>query len=344
MKAARIHQHGGPEALVCEEIPEPKIKPHQVLVRVRACALNHLDLFVRAGIPGMKFPLPHILGSDIAGEVVAVGDLCERVKPGWRVVLSPGQSCRQCEQCLLGNDNFCRRFTMFGYAVDGGNVELLAAPEYSAIQIPDDLPFETAAAAPLVFLTAWHMLVGRAALKPGETVLVLAAGSGVGIAAVQIAKMLGATVIATASTDAKLARARELGADEAINYVTADFAAETRRITGKRGVDVVIEHTGQATWEKSVAALARGGRLVTCGATSGFDGKTDLRALFGKSIALYGSYMGRLAEFDEVLRHIRARRLKPVIDRVLPLAQARAAHEAMENREQFGKIVLAIGD
>jgi NADPH:quinone reductase-like Zn-dependent oxidoreductase len=191
-----------------------------------------------------------------------------------------------------------------------------------------------------VFLTAWHMLVGRASLKPGETVLVLAAGSGVGIAAIQIAKMLGATVIATASTDAKLERARALGADHGINYVSEDFAKETRRLTGKRGVDVVVEHTGQDTWEKSIAALARGGRLVTCGATSGFDGRTDLRALFGKHIAIYGSYMGRLAEFGVVLSHIDAGRLKPVVDRVLPLADARAAHEAIERREQFGKIVL----
>ena len=198
MKAARIHQHGGPDVLVYEDVPEPKIKANQILVRVRACALNHLDLFVRGGIPGMKFPMPHILGSDIAGEVVEVGELCERVKPGWRVLLSPGQSCRQCEQCLLGNDNFCRRFTMFGYAIDGGNVELLAAPEYSAIQIPDDMSFEDAAATPLVFLTAWHMLMARAKLQPGEDILVLSASSGVGSAAIQIAKLFQCRVIATA--------------------------------------------------------------------------------------------------------------------------------------------------
>src|ERR1035438_8452316 len=177
MKAARIHQHGGPDVLLCEDVPEPKIKANQILVRVRA------------GIPGMKFPMPHILGSDISGEVVEAGELCERVKPGWRVLLSPGQSCRQCEQCLLGNDNFCRRFTMLGYAIDGGNAELLAAPEYSAIRLPDDMSFESAAATPLVFLTAWHMLMTRAKLQPGEDVLVLSASSGVGSAAIQIAKL-----------------------------------------------------------------------------------------------------------------------------------------------------------
>ena len=259
MKAARIHQHGGPEVLVYEDVPEPKIKANQILVRVRACALNHLDLFVRAGIPGMKFPMPHILGSDIAGEVVEVGELCERVKPGWRVLLSPGQSCRQCEQCLLGNDNFCRRFTMFGYAIDGGNAELLAAPEYSAIQIPDDMSFEDAAATPLVFLTAWHMLMARAKLQPGEDVLVLAASSGVGSAAIQIAKLFQCRVIATAGGEAKLAKARELGADHVIDHYQQDISAEVKKITGKRGVDVVVEHVGVATWPKSLESLAPGG-------------------------------------------------------------------------------------
>jgi NADPH:quinone reductase-like Zn-dependent oxidoreductase len=193
---------------------------------------------------------------------------------------------------------------------------------------------------PLVFLTAWHMLSGVARVRPGETVLVLAAGSGVGVAAVQIAKLLGATVIATASTDAKLERAKALGADHVVHYDRDDFAAEARRLTGKRGVDVVFEHTGQATWEKSIASLARGGRLVTCGATSGHEGRTDLRVLFAKQLSIHGSYMGRLAEFDEVRSHIAAGRLRPVVDRVLPLGDARAAHEAMERREQFGKIVL----
>src|SRR5580693_7108231 len=275
MKVARIHQHGGPEVLVYEDAPEPQIKADEILLRVRACALNHLDLFVRGGIPGMKFDMPHVLGSDIAGEVVRVGELCERVKPGWRVLLSPGLSCRQCSQCVAGQDNLCRRYTMFGYRVDGGNAEYLAAPEYSAIQIPDEMSFEQAAAVPLVFLTAWHMLMARANLQPGEDVLVLAASSGVGMAAVQIAKMFQCRVIATAGGEAKLAKAKALGADHVIDHYQQDILAEVKKFTAKRGVDVVFEHVGEATWPKSVASLATGGRLVTCGATTGGDAKID---------------------------------------------------------------------
>jgi NADPH:quinone reductase-like Zn-dependent oxidoreductase len=340
MKAARIHQHGSPEVLVYEEAPEPKIKANQILVRVRACALNHLDLWIRAGIPGMKFPMPHILGSDIAGEVVEVGELCERVKPGWRVLLSPGLSCRQCDQCAAGRDSYCRRYTMFGSGVDGGNAELLAAPEWTAIQIPDHLSFEQAAAVPLVFLTAWHMLVGRAGLKMGEDVLVLAASSGVGSAAVQIAKMFHCRVIATAGGDAKLAKAKELGADHVIDHYRQDISAEVRKITGKRGVDVVFEHVGAATWNKSLESLATAGRLVTCGNTTGWDVKLDLRFLFSKQWSLLGSFMGTLGELHEVLKFVFREELKPVIDKVYPLSEIRAAHEWLENKEQFGKVVV----
>jgi len=331
MKVARIHQHGGPEVLVYEDAPEPRIKANEILLRVGACALNHLDLFVRGGIPGMKFDMPHVLGSDIAGEVVRVGELCERVKPGWRVLLSPGLSCRQCAQCVSGQDNLCRRYTMFGYRVDGGNAEYIAAPEYSAIQIPDDLSFEQAAAVPLVFLTAWHMLMARADLQPGEDVLVLAASSGVGSAAIQIAKMFQCRVIATA---------RALGADHAINHYLQDISAEVRKITAKRGVDVVIEHVGAATWQKSVESLAPAGRLVTCGATTGYDAKVDLRFLFSRQLSLLGSFMGTMGELRRVLQFVFRGQLKPVIDRVYPLAEIRAAHERLENKEQFGKVVV----
>jgi NADPH:quinone reductase-like Zn-dependent oxidoreductase len=340
MKVARIHQHGGAEVLVFEDAPEPAIKANQVLVRVRACALNHLDLFVRAGIPGMKFSMPHVLGSDIAGEIVAVGDLCERVKPGWRVLLSPGMSCRQCEYCLAGNDNLCRRFTMFGYGVDGGDVELLAAPEYSAIQIPDSLSFEEAAAAPLVFLTAWHMLMTRAKLQPGEDVLVLAASSGVGTCAIQLAKMFQCRVIATAGGEAKLAKALALGADHVIDHYQQDISAEVRKLTGKRGVDVVVEHVGTATWSKSIESLAPAGRLVTCGATTGFDARVDLRYLFSKQYSLLGSFMGTMGELHQVLKFVFRGQLKPVVDTVYPLAEIREAHERLERKEQFGKIVV----
>ncbi len=340
MKAARIHQHGPPEVLIYEDVPDPKIKANQILVRVRACALNHLDLFVRAGIPGMKFAMPHILGCDIAGEVVETGELCERVKPGWRVLLSPGLSCRQCDQCVAGRDNFCRRYTIFGYGVDGGNAELLAAPEWTAIQIPDDLSFEEAAATPLVFLTAWHMLVGRAHLQLGEDVLVLAASSGVGSAAIQLAKLHHCRVIATAGGEAKLTKAKELGADHVIDHYTQDIAAEVKKLTGKRGVDVVFEHVGAATWPKSLESLAPAGRLVTCGNTTGWDVKLDLRFLFSKQWSLLGSFMGTLGELHQVLKFVFKKELKPVIDKVYPLSEIRAAHERLENKEQFGKVVV----
>jgi NADPH:quinone reductase-like Zn-dependent oxidoreductase len=340
MKVVRIHQHGGPEVLRYEDVPDPVIRANQVLVRVRACAMNHLDLFVRAGIPGMKFAMPHVLGSDIAGEVVAAGDLCERVKSGWRVLLAPGLSCRQCEQCVSGNDNLCRRYTIFGYAVDGGNAELLAAPEYTVIPIPDHLGFQEAAAAPLVFLTAWHMLIGRARLHPGDDVLVLAASSGVGSAAIQIARMFQCRVIATAGGEEKVARARELGAEHVIDHYSQDIAAEVKRITGRRGVDVVVEHVGSATWPKSLESLAPAGRLVTCGATSGYSAPLDLRYLFSKQWSLLGSFMGGLGELHQVLKFVFRGLLRPVIDRVYPLEEIRAAHERLENKEQFGKVVL----
>jgi NADPH:quinone reductase-like Zn-dependent oxidoreductase len=342
MKVARIHRHGGPEALVYEDAPEPRIKANQVLVRVRACALNHLDLFVRAGIPGMKFDMPHVLGSDIAGEIVEVGELCERVKPGWRVLLSPGMSCRQCEHCLAGNDNLCRRFTMFGYGVDGGNVELLAAPEYSAIRIPDSMTFEEAAAAPLVFLTAWHMLMARAKLQPGEDVLVLAASSGVGTCAIQIAKMFQCRVIATAGGEEKLAKALALGADHVIDHYRQDISAEVKKLTGKRGVDVVVEHVGEATWTKSVESLAPAGRLVTCGATTGFDARIDLRYLFTKQYSLLGSFMGTMGELHQVLKFVFRGQLRSVVDGVYPLSEIRQAHERLERKEQFGKVVVTV--
>jgi NADPH:quinone reductase-like Zn-dependent oxidoreductase len=249
-------------------------------------------------------------------------------------------SCRQCEYCLAGNDNLCRRFTMFGYGVDGGNVELLAAPEYSAIQIPDSMSFEDAAAAPLVFVTAWHMLMARAKLQPGEEVLVLAASSGVGTCAIQIAKMFQCRVIATAGGEEKLAKARALGADHVIDHYRQDISAEVKKLTGKRGVDVVVEHVGAATWTKSMESLAPAGRLVTCGATTGFDAHVDLRYLFSKQYSLLGSFMGTMGELHQVWKFVFRGQLKPVIDRVYPLSAIREAHERLERKEQFGKVVV----
>lgn len=340
MKAVRIHEHGGPEVLRYEDVPEPKINDTEVLVRVRACAMNHLDLWVRKGYPGRKLPLPRILGSDMAGEVAQVGKLVTKVKPGDRILVAPGYSCGVCQQCLEGRDNFCRQYSAFGVVRDGGYAELAAIPEANAIPAPSDLSFDEAAAAPLVFLTAWHMLVTRAGLHAGEDVLVLGAGSGVGSAAIQIAKLVGARVITTAGSEEKLAKARELGADEVIDHSRQDIYEEVKRLTSKRGVDVVLEHVGEATWEKSVMSLATGGRLVTCGATTGPNAHIDLRYFFGRQLTLMGSFMGGKGELLEVLKFVFQRRLKPVIDRTFPLAEARAAHERMEKREVFGKIIL----
>jgi NADPH:quinone reductase-like Zn-dependent oxidoreductase len=340
MKAIVIPSHGGPEVLRYADVAEPTISPTEVLVRVYACALNHLDLWVRQGLPGITFSLPLIPGSDISGEIVQVGDLVTRVRVGDRVLLSPGVSCGQCEACSAGNDNMCRRYTLLGYGYDGGYAEYVKAPEVNAIPIPGDLSFEEAAAVPLVFLTAWHMLIARARLRAGEDVLVLGAGSGVGSAAIQIAKLTGARVMATAGSPEKLAKALQLGADEVVDHTKQKIAVEVKRWTSRRGVDVVFEHVGEATWEQSIASLAIGGRLVTCGATTGAQTKIDLRVLFAKQLSLLGSYMGSRAELYAVLKLIGERKLRPVIDRVLPLSEAAAAHAALERREQFGKIVL----
>ncbi|MCL6566420.1 MAG: zinc-binding dehydrogenase [Acidobacteriia bacterium] len=340
MKAIVFHEHGDPSVLRYTEVAEPKIGPAEVLVRVRACALNHLDLWVRRGLPGISIPLPHIPGSDISGEVARVGESVTRVKVGQRVLLAPGISCGQCPQCLAGEDNLCRRYTLFGYMVDGGCAEYVKSPEVNVIPIPGDLSFEEAAAVPLVFLTAWHMLITRAKLRPGEDLLVLGAGSGVGSAAVQIGKLIGARVLATAGSDAKLAKARELGADEVINHSRQKIADEVKRLTDRRGVDVVFEHVGTATWDASLMSLAPSGRLVTCGATTGYQAHVDIRYLFSRNLSILGSYMGSKAELYDVLHLVAQRKLRAVIDRTMPLEECALAHELMERREQFGKIVL----
>lgn len=342
MKAIVYSEHGGPEVLRYTDAPEPQIGADEVLVRVRACALNHLDLWLRQGLPGVTIPFPHIPGSDISGEVARVGEKISHVRAGDRVLLSPGISCGQCEQCLAGRDNFCREYTLFGYKVDGGCAEYVKSPAVNVIPIPAKLSFEEAAAVPLVFLTAWHMLIARAQIRPGETVLVLGAGSGVGSAAIQIAKVTGARVIATAGSEPKLQKARELGADDVILHSKKDIAQEAKRLTNRRGVDVVFEHVGQATWEQSIYSLAVGGRVVTCGATTGFAGKIDLRYLFTRHLTILGSFMGSKAELYAVLDLFGRGLLKPVIDKVLPLERCAEAHSRLENREQFGKIVLQV--
>jgi len=338
MKAIRFHEFGGPEVLKYEDVPEPQLRKDQVLIRVKACALNHLDLWVRKGLPGVK--LPHINGSDISGMTEAVGEYITDLKAGQRVLLAPMVWCGNCAACADGKQNMCRQFTVLGNGVDGGNCELIAVPRANVISIPDSLTYDEAASVPLVFLTAWHMLVGRANLRAGEIVLVLGGGSGVGSAAIQIGKLLGARVIATAGDERKLDQSKELGADYLIDHYKQKITEEVKKITAKAGVDVVLEHVGKATWNESVASLKPGGRLVTCGATTGPEAQFDLRVLFAKQLSFLGSYMGTLGELHEVLKHIFSGKLKPVVDKTFPLHEAKAAHERLERGEQFGKIVL----
>jgi len=340
MKAVRIHEFGGPEVLRYEDIAEPRPRKDQILVRVKACALNHLDIWVRQGLPGVN--LPHILGSDIAGEIAEVGEYITGFKPGQRVLLAPMHFCNHCAKCTAGLQNQCREFSVLGNAVDGGNCELIAVPVVNVIPIPDTLDFIQAASVPLVFVTAWHMLVGRAGIRPGQTVLVLGAGSGVGIAAIQIARLFHARVITTAGDEEKLEKARALGADFTIDHYKQKISQEVRRITGKEGVDIVVEHVGTATWEESMKSLKPGGTIVTCGATTGYDAKFDLRFLFSRQLSFLGSYMGTMAELYDVLRQVFDGRLKPVVDRTFPLQDIREAHQYLEHSRMFGKIVLEI--
>jgi len=334
-----FREYGGPEVMRSETLADPSPGPGEVLVRVRACALNHLDVWTRKGQAGRPVPFPHVLGNDVAGEIAEANGVPE-FTPGQRVMLSPGISCGRCRACLGGQDSFCRQYRVLGYQVHGGYAELVRCPAANVIPIPEAIGFEEAAAFPLVFLTAWHMLVARASLCMGEDVLVWGAGSGVGMAAVQIAKALGARVIATAGSEEKLAKARDLGADHVVNHTSGDVVAEVRRVTSKRGVDIVIEHPGAATWERSILCLAQGGRLVTCGATTGPEGKTELRHLFAKQLALLGSYMGSKADLLDVARLFFDGKVRPVVHAVLALGEARRAHEMMEASEHFGKLVL----
>jgi NADPH:quinone reductase-like Zn-dependent oxidoreductase len=340
MKAVRFHAHGGPEVLRFEDAPDPVAGPGEAVIRVRACAMNHLDLWQRRGMERVRIPFPHISGAEVAGEVITSPN--GEFAPGRRVMLQPGLSCGRCAACLDGRDNECAQYDVLGYRSAGGYAELVKVPVQNLIAIPDSIGFVEAAAFPLTFLTAWHMLVTRAGLQAGEDVLVLGAGSGVGQAAIQIARLHGARVIATAGTDAKLVKARRLGAHEVINHTTQDVPAMVRELTAGRGADVVVEHVGTATWEGSIKSLARGGRLVTCGATTGHDARIDLRVLFVRQISLLGSYMGRKAELLRAADFFFAGQLRPVVDRTYPLAEAADAHRLLEARGQFGKLVLEV--
>jgi len=342
VKALAFNEFGGPDKLKLQDVSDPKIKPTEVLVRVRACALNHLDLWQRRGLDRVKIPLPHISGADVSGEIVEAGAGVTDLEAGARVMLQPGLSCGRCARCLAGEDNFCAQYDVLGYQSAGGYAELVAVPAANVIRLPDAIDFVSAAAFPLSFLTAWHMLVTRAAVSERDTVLVLAAGSGVGQAAVQIAKVVGARVIATAGRADKLDHAIALGADAAVDHYAQDVVAAVRAFTGGRGADVVVEHVGKATWDRSVRCLARGGRLVTCGATTGHDAALDLRHLFARQLTLIGTYMGGKPELLRAAALFFRGRLRAVVDGTFPLSEAAQAQRRLEAGEPFGKIVLTI--
>jgi len=335
-----FERFGGPEVLAYGERAAPLPEAGEALVRVRACGVNHLDLWVRAGLPGLEPEMPHILGNDVVGEIVALGAGVKHLTVGQKTLVNPTLSCGVCPACANGDDHLCRSYDVLGRRRNGGYAELVAVPAANCLPYPDRLSWERAAAVPLVFMTAWHMLVTRARVRPGDDVLVIGAGSGVGSAALQVARLFGARVIATAGTTEKLDLALTIGAHDGINHSSEDVAARARALTGKKGVDVVVEHVGGRMFETAVAALARDGRLVTCGATTGGKVTLDVNLLFGRHLALLGSWMGRRSDLNDALRHVASGELEPVVDSALPLADARRAHERLEARQVFGKLVL----
>lgn len=343
--AILLHRHGGlddPGVLEPGVIDVPPPGPGEIRVRVRSVALNHLDLWVRRGLANLRLKYPHRLGSDISGEIDSLGPGVTGFSVGQRVVLAPGVSCGLCEKCLSGEDNLCAQYRILGENTDGGYGELINVPAANVLSCPDALDFDTAAAIPLTYLTAWQMVVLRAKVRPGELVLVQGAGSGVGVAATQIARLHGARVWATTGSADKCRRALDNGAEHAIDYSTTDFVSEIKNLTHRRGVDVVIEHIGGETFSKSVLAVSRGGRVITCGATSGFTPAIDLRQIFFRNVQVLGSTMGPKSALYDILRHVSRGALAPLIDRVLPLSHAREAHRVLESRAAFGKIVLSL--
>ncbi len=342
VKAVFFDRHGGPEVLTYGDFKDPALGPGQVLIDVKTTSLNHLDLFVRRGLRGIH--LPHIPGSDAAGVISAVGDGVTGLSPGERVCVNPTLSCGKCEYCLRGDPSMCREFKILGEHVPGACCERIAVPVENVIPIPESLSFVDAAAAPLVFVTAWRMLITRGRLRAGEDVLILGAAAGVGTACIQIAKVAGARVIACAGGREKLDLCRELGADVLIDYTREDFVKIIREITGKKGVDVCVDYVGKDTWARSLQSLAAGGRLLTCGATSGYDSATDLRQVFFRQLEVIGSTMGSKNELLAALRLIFQGKMRPVVSRVVDLRETASAHRMMEERRVLGKIVIRVGD
>ncbi len=340
MKAARIRAHGGLDAIEWCEIPRPSPSAGEVLVELRTSGINSLDTWVRRGVPGHNFPLPLTLGADGAGVVRKVGDGVSEVKVGDEVILSPGVSCGHCSSCLSGLDHYCRHYHILGEGRDGTCAEYVVVPAVNTVARPPELSWEESGALALVALTAWGMLVDRAKIQPGEEVLVIAGGSGVGSMGIQIAKLYGCRVMATAGGEDKCARLGDLGADEVIDHSREDIAARVRELTHKRGVDVVFEHVGEATWSASLQSLARGGRLVTCGATTGAMVECNLRMIFFKKLSILGSTMGPKGMLAKLVRFAALKRLRTVVGRRLPASEVQEAHRLLEERQVFGKVVL----
>jgi len=342
MKALAFNEFGGPEKLRLQDVPDPKAAPGEVLVRVRACALNHVDIFVREGIPALKTPLPFWTGCDIAGDVAEVGPDVTGLRVGDRVCVNPNLTCGRCEFCIQGEDSLCVRYGIVGEHLPGGLAELVAVSAENVLPLPAHVSYEHAASFILTNMTAWRMVVTQARVRPGEDVLILGVGGGVSSTAVQIAKLCGARVLVTSSSDAKLERARQLGADVSINYAKEDWESAVYEKTAKRGVDVVLENVGAQTWKQSLRSLRKGGRLVTCGATTGPIAETDIRIVFWKQIHIIGSTMANRREFNDVMRLFFAGRLKAIVDEIVPLKDGAAAQRRLAEGRQFGKIVLTV--
>ncbi|RTG92580.1 alcohol dehydrogenase [Thermus scotoductus] len=342
MKAVVMEARGGPEVLKVAEVPTPEPGPKEVRIRVKAAALNHLDIWVRKGVASPKLPLPHILGADASGVVDAVGPGVTGFAPGDEVVVNPGLSCGHCERCLAGEDNLCPKYEILGEHRFGAYAEYLVVPEVNLLKKPPNLSFEEAAAIPLTFLTAWQMVVDKLQVRPGEDVLVMAAGSGVSVAAIQIAKLFGARVIATAGSEEKLRKAKELGADETVNYTHPDWPKEVRRLTGGKGADKVVDHTGALYFEGVIRATANGGRIAIAGASSGYEGTLPFAHVFFRQLSILGSTMGSKSRLFPILRFVEQGRLKPVVGQVLSLEEAAEGHRLLEERRVFGKVVLRV--
>jgi NADPH:quinone reductase-like Zn-dependent oxidoreductase len=338
MRAAIFHEHGGPEVVRIEQVARPRPGPGEVLVQVRACAMNHLDLWVRRGIP-IETTMPHIGGCDIAGVIAEAGEGVDAARVGERVVINPSLWCGHCRDCLRAEESQCATYRIFGEHTNGGFTEFVAIAADHVYAIPETLSFEEAAAIPVSYMTAWRAL-RRAALAPGEDVLVIGASGGTALAAVQIARMIGARVFAVTRGAEKAARIKELGADVVYDRGEVDWAKELYRETGKQGVDVVVENVGTPTWNSSVRSLARGGRLVTYGGTGGPRVELDVRVMFWKQLSVIGTTMASKKEFEDLLRVVFAGRVRPIVDSVMPLDAAREAHERLEAGGQLGKIVL----